>query len=438
MLGLLGSAARLTAARRSERLATLRLLGASTRQLTVVAAAEVTAVATVAAVVGILAEWLISPALAAIPLGGSGWYAADLRIAPLVALAVVAGVAVLAAAAAVGGMRSVVVGPLGVVRRQHPGRLRWWRLLGIAAALGTFGIAQAGIRSSPIVVVGLVVGVSIFAMFGVVWLIGPWVMRLLGGWMARSSRSVPRLLAGRRLLDDPKAAFRPLAGLTLAVFVAGFLAPLSAAGEASGGPYDQERLRAGEVPVAQVQEALARRGLVAAVASTGAGTVVEPAPGTNRDAVRTALAPLAGAPVVTVAEREIGGDVLVDDLTRGITIVLVATFLVAATSAGTTSAARVLDQRRTLRLLTLAGTPPAVLDAARRAETLRPLLVCAGISLAVGLLCAAPFAAASGALAPTGLMVLGAVLVGGVVLVIAASAASRPLLRSVTQERVAD
>lgn len=438
VLGLLGSAARLTAARRAERLATLRLLGASTRQLTVVAAAEVTAVATAAAVVGILAEWLISPALAAIPLGGSGWYAADLRVAPLVALAVVAGVAVLAAAAAVGGMRSVVVGPLGVVRRQGPRRLRWWRWLGIVAALGVFGLAQATVRSSPLVVVGLVIGVSIFAMFGVVWLIGPWVMRLLGAWMARSSRSVPRLLAGRRLLDDPKGAFRPLAGLTLAVFVAGFLAPLSAAGAVEAGRWDDQGLRAGDVPVVQVQQALDRRGLAADVTQTRSGTVVHPAPGTDRDTVRTALAPVVGAPVVTAAEREISGDVLVADLTRGITIVLVATFLVAATSAGTTAAARVLDQRRTLRLLNLAGTPLSILDAARRAETLRPLLVCAGISLAVGLACAAPFAAAAGALAPAGLVVLGSVLAGGVVLVGAASAASRPLLRSVTQERVAD
>src|SRR5690606_24652603 len=59
VLGLLGSAARLTAARRAERLATLRLLGASTREVAVVAVTEVTLVATAAAVVGILAHWLL-------------------------------------------------------------------------------------------------------------------------------------------------------------------------------------------------------------------------------------------------------------------------------------------------------------------------------------------------------------------------------------------
>jgi hypothetical protein len=118
--------------------------------------------------------------------------------------------------------------------------------------------------------------------------------------------------------------------------------------------------------------------------------------------------------------------------------VLVCTFLLAATSAGTTAAARVLDQRDLLRRLRLAGTPLSVLDAARRAEILRPLAVNASIALALGLLCAAPFAAASQALEPAGLIVLGVVLVAGVALVLAASAASRPLLRAVTTERGGD
>jgi hypothetical protein len=183
--------------------------------------------------------------------------------------------------------------------------------------------------------------------------------------MVRSARSAGTLLAGRRLLDDPKGAFRPLAGLTLAVFVAGFLAPLTSSlgGEATGADL-----------------------------------------------------------------------VLAQDLQRGTLVVLVGTFVIAATATGTTAAARILDHRRPLRLLRLAGTPLAVLDAARRAETVRPLLVLGGIGLAMGLVCASPFAVASDAFAPSGLLLLGVVVVLGVLLVAGASAASRPLLRSVTTE----
>lgn len=361
---LLGASARLTAARRTERLALLRLLGASTRQVTVAAVTEVTAVATAAAALGVALYAAASPAVARIALGGGAWFAGDVLPAPSTLLLVVAGVALLAAAAAVGGMRQVVVGPLGVVRRQRAGGARLLRLAGAAAGLVAFGIVTPLRDAGPANVTGIVFGVGVLIMFGTVSLLGPLVVRLLGNGMVRTARSAPALLAGRRLLDDPKAAFRPLAGLVLAVFVAGFLAPLTSA--------------------------LSDDGASAAEA------------------------------------------VFVGDLRRGTLVVLAGTFLLAATATGTAAAARILDRRRALRLLSLAGTPLAVLDAARRAETVRPLLVLGGIGLGAGLLCASPFAAATDALAPDGLLLLGGVVVVGVLLVVAASAASRPLLRSVT------
>lgn len=428
---LLGASARLTAARRTERLALLRLLGASTRQVTVAAVTEVAAVATAAAALGVVAYWLLAPAVARIELGGAAWFADDVRPAPTTLLAAVVGVGLLATAAAVGGLRQVVVGPLGVVRRQHRGAARLVRLLGVVAGVVLFGIVNVVRQSGPANVTGLVFGVGVLIMFGTVTLVGPLVVRLLGAGMARSARSPAVLLAGRRLLDDPKGAFRPLAGLTLAVFVAGFLAPLlPALAEGSG---DDRALRVA-APVADVEAALAARDLLADVRTADDGTVLV-TPVTDRDRVRTALAPLVpGTAVTTQAESSAGGLVLGGDLQRGTLVVLAGTFLLAATATGTAAAARILDHRRALRLLRLAGTPLGVLDAARRAETIRPLLVLAGIGLAMGVLCATPFAAASEALAPSGLLLLGAVVVVGVVLVAAASAASRPLLRSVTTE----
>ncbi|MET0188226.1 MAG: hypothetical protein ABW212_04450, partial [Pseudonocardia sediminis] len=56
--GLIGASARLSAARRGERLATLRLLGASTSRITVVAVTEVTVAAAAGALAGIALEWL--------------------------------------------------------------------------------------------------------------------------------------------------------------------------------------------------------------------------------------------------------------------------------------------------------------------------------------------------------------------------------------------
>ncbi|CAA9449786.1 MAG: hypothetical protein AVDCRST_MAG66-4780, partial [uncultured Pseudonocardia sp.] len=184
---------------------------------------------------------------------------------------------------------------------------------------------------------------------------------------------------------------------------------------------------------AQVQQRLDAAGLAAQVG--GADGDLRVVPLDDRDRVRTALAPLVpGTAVATASEADAEGAVLVGDLRTGALVVLAGTFVLAATATGTAAAARVLDHRRTLRLLRLTGAPLQVLDAARRAETLRPLSVCGGIALAAGLLCAAPFAAASDALAPSGLVLLGSVVVVGALLVVGATAASRPLLRSVTTD----
>jgi hypothetical protein len=293
---------------------------------------------------------------------------------------------------------------------------------------------------APAAIAGLVFGVGVLAMFGAVSLIGPLVVRLLGHGMARAARTPSALLAGRRLLDDPRGAFRPIAGVTMAVFVAGFLAPLTAAvPEAAYG--DDSALRVVSArPAADLETAVRDRLAELRIAAEvepakvdeDMGVAVTPIVPGRRDAVRTALAPLADRPVLTERESEAQGVQFVADLRTGAVVVLAGAFLVAATATGTAAAARVLDHRRSLRLLGLAGTPLAVLDAARRAETLRPLLVTGAIALAMGLLCASPFAAATGVLEPSGLAVLAATLAGGVGLVVAASAASRPLLRSVT------
>ncbi|MET0187534.1 MAG: FtsX-like permease family protein, partial [Pseudonocardia sediminis] len=447
--GLIGASARLSAARRGERLATLRLLGASTSRITVVAVTEVTVAAAAGALAGIALEWLAAPALATIPLAGGGWFAADVRPSPSTRVVVLVAITLLATASAVGGLRRVVISPLGVVRRRDPQVVRGLRLLGPVAAVVVFGVANAYRQASPIAAAGPVFAVGVLALFGAVSVVGPLVVRGVGAAMAGRARAPHRLLAGRRLLDDPKGAFRPLAGLTLAVFVAGFLAPLTSAvsavetgrtdvvtmpvpaarAEAVAGRVRAELGAAGVVTVAADPDASApavpvRDGFVAL-------TVAAPVP--EHDRVRTVLdRAVPGTLALTPAESAQDVTVLGEDLGRGALVVLVATFLLAATAAGTTAAARVLDHRHVLYLQRLTGTPLAVLDRARRAETLAPLLANGAIALALGLLCASPFAPAGAALEPGGLVVFGGLLVAGTLIVLGATAASRPLLASVT------
>ncbi len=48
---------------------------------------------------------------------------------------------------------------------------------------------------------------------------GPWLTMAGSKIMATRSRRVPLLLAGRRMADNPRGAFRAISGLILAVFV---------------------------------------------------------------------------------------------------------------------------------------------------------------------------------------------------------------------------
>ncbi|HUR01914.1 MAG TPA: FtsX-like permease family protein, partial [Nonomuraea sp.] len=78
-----GAAARLTVARRDQRLATLRLVGATPGQVVGMTVAEAMIVALAGAVTGTLAYALAAPLLAGIQIGGGGWFVSDLWPSPL-------------------------------------------------------------------------------------------------------------------------------------------------------------------------------------------------------------------------------------------------------------------------------------------------------------------------------------------------------------------
>jgi hypothetical protein len=73
---------------------------------------------------------------------------------------------------------------------------------------------------------------------GALNLLGPWTIGVLGRVLARRARTPAQLLAARRLLDDPRAAWRVVGGLGLAGFVAGVLSvvPVLASGDSEGDP----------------------------------------------------------------------------------------------------------------------------------------------------------------------------------------------------------
>jgi hypothetical protein len=215
----IGTATRLSAARREERFAAMRLVGATRRQVSLLAAVE----STVAGILGVAAGFgiffLLRVPVAGIPLIGQPFFPGELSLSLPDILVVAIGVPVFAAVAALWALRRVNISPLGVARRATPAPPRAWRVAPLLAGLAELGFwtvhghpasipgqIQAFASSFLLIIVGLFIA-------------GPWLTMAAARAMARWTSRPSTLIAARRLADDPRAAFRAVSGLVLALFI---------------------------------------------------------------------------------------------------------------------------------------------------------------------------------------------------------------------------
>ncbi|NHN57074.1 ABC transporter permease [Calidifontibacter sp. DB0510] len=447
ILTLLGAAARLGAGRRAQRLARLRLAGGSRRTVLGVAAVEAVTLGVTGSALGALLYAAATPAVAHLPVGGSSFFAGQLWVGVVPLVAVLLGATALFAVSMVLPLRRVLADPLGVTEQQRDRMPVWWRLLaGIAAFAGFALVTRRNGTESMAVIFGLA------AVFAVIAALGPVVVHLLGSITVRRAKrraDAARLIAGRRLLDDPRSSFRAVSGVVMASFIAGFFA-LFAIG--SGGTVwgSADRLEVA-VPAATAQHDLQRAsaalrsaGLPATLHEVDAGSLLFvdqargdtaylattlPADRKAANRVRATLAAaLPGAPAATgsdVGDRE---DRFARDFTRATAVVLIVGLLVAAASAGITAAAGVLDRRETYRRLWHAGVPVRVLDRSRVLEHTAPLVGCAGLAALAGIFAAAPVTAQQSSIGFGGIALLTGALAGGYLASRIALAASRRLL----------
>jgi hypothetical protein len=176
------------------------------------------------AVVGLIGYTLLSPLIARIPLGGGRWYLHDITVTWWIVLVVLAAVPVLSVISALIGLGRVSITPLGVVRGQTRKATSALRL-GLLV-IGPLVLAYYGMKAA---VVPLVIGVGMAAL--AVRVVGPWAVQLIGKTLANLANKPVTLLAGRRLADDPKGAFRPVAALVLSGFVTGFISVFMPSGD---------------------------------------------------------------------------------------------------------------------------------------------------------------------------------------------------------------
>ena len=111
------------------------------------------------------------------------------------------------------------ISPLGVTRRVTPAPLRPWRVLPLLAGLTELGFfAVQGNPASPVLPALVFVPGFALIMTGLV-IAGPWLTMAGARVMARRASRPGALIAARRLADDPRAAFRAVSGLVLALFI---------------------------------------------------------------------------------------------------------------------------------------------------------------------------------------------------------------------------
>lgn len=275
-LVLVASASRLTAARRERRLAALRLAGATPAQVTAMVAAETGLAAVAGAVLGVAMSPVLHSVATWVPWGGGTWFASDFMLPWQVVVLVALAVPVLVVGAAVAGLRRVVNTPLMAAGGHTRKPLSKGRLLIVPLAVALFFLSLSMLKDSSAALLPMLASLG-FLMWSPT-VVGPWVTSALGGVFTKVWRKPSALLAGRRLRDDPKAAYRASAGVVLAVFAGSMALTLMPSLESEAGYYssykdsvlylstDAEHAKS---VVAKADAGLERYGLAARAAQVG-------------------------------------------------------------------------------------------------------------------------------------------------------------------------
>ncbi|RGE22759.1 FtsX-like permease family protein [Leucobacter sp. wl10] len=224
----LGTAtARLAARSRDDRLATLRLLGASARRVRRTAVAEIALLA----IVGVAAGTLLASGLpfalsllgvlgAPLTVYGEPLDPAQLWLPWWASAAIPPLLVAVAAASALLGLRRVVLSPLGVRTRQDAPRMSRLRLVAAVAVLAAAVLVTQLVSPDwGLTVVFGALTVAVIGVSAVLGVAGPFAVTLFARSRAARTSNAAALVAARGILDDPRAAWRQVSAVALASFV---------------------------------------------------------------------------------------------------------------------------------------------------------------------------------------------------------------------------
>ena len=237
-VGLGGSAARLSLARREQDLAAMRLVGGTSGQVGSVAVLDVAAQSLLGAVIGLGAHVAVTPALTRLDFGITPFSTADLLLPGWAYPVLVVALVLIAAGSAAVSLAGVVLSPLGVARDSRVVRMSVLRLvlwvaliLGFivfmnvgAAMMGEAGGGMAAIVVMILFIAAIVAGINV---------VGPFIVWMTALALAKTAPMPSLMVAARRLAGDPRAGWRAVSGITFALVIAGFLTMMAILGEAT-------------------------------------------------------------------------------------------------------------------------------------------------------------------------------------------------------------
>ena len=385
------SAARLSARRRDDRLATLRLLGASTGRITLYTVAEALIYATVGFFIGCVLYLVLTIPFGMLHFLDTPLGAHNMILPAHLVFACYVGCLVIAALSSLFGLSKVTISPLGVrTRANAPKAGIVFLIAGLAVLVLGFIGAQLVLEILRASVSDGTFGTAMSVMFVLLILtlivvfplvLGMIAVDLLGGftvWLyatirVRIARTPAALLAWRAVLESPRAAWRQVSGVAMTTFIAAFMGPIL--------------------------------GMINSASGVEEGS----------------------------AESYLIGDML-----QGLVLVLFLSYLLVALSALLNQSAAIYERGSLYSSLRMMGTEAAVLKRSRRIVVFGPLLLVSCMSAAVAL---PLFVLMLGsALTGTGLLYTAALVFGSIVvglgLVFAALAATGPVMEQISRKPV--
>ncbi|MDO5025268.1 MAG: hypothetical protein Q4E03_01965 [Trueperella sp.] len=222
LLSLGASASQLGANGRAQRLASLRLVGMTSRQVVGVSLLESLIQTLIGFTVGMGLYLLTLPAWQAVEFTGMRIETAEMLLPWWGVLAALGLQLVISTLATVFGLLKVSISPLGVARKTTPKALRWWRVLVLIGAVVLMWYLSKNwepenstytLISTFAIIIFFVMSISIA---------GPFFLQTLARPLTKT-RSVSRLVAARRIVAYPRAAWRSIAAISLMMLISSLL-----------------------------------------------------------------------------------------------------------------------------------------------------------------------------------------------------------------------